>query len=43
MQNFAGGFVQIVTKDIPRAILIFSMGSSYNDISTFKEQFGQKK
>ena len=41
--NFAGGFVQIVTKDIPtEPFFNFSMGSSYNDISTFKEQLGRK-
>lgn len=36
--SFAGGFVEVHTKDIPsKDFLTLSMGSSYNDISTFKE------
>ncbi|AYN01848.1 TonB-dependent receptor [Chryseobacterium sp. 3008163] len=36
--SFAGGYVEVHTKDIPnKDFLTLSMGSSYNDISTFKE------
>ncbi|WP_415778269.1 carboxypeptidase regulatory-like domain-containing protein, partial [Elizabethkingia occulta] len=41
--NFTGGFVQINTKDIPEQNFFnFTMGSSYNDLSTFKQQLGRK-
>ena len=36
--SFAGGYVEVRTKDIPNQdFTTVSMGTSYNDISTFKE------
>lgn len=36
--NFAGGFVEVKTKDIPNQdFLTVSMGTSFNTVSTFKE------
>ncbi|MCW3485148.1 TonB-dependent receptor domain-containing protein [Chitinophaga nivalis] len=41
--NFAGGYVQVNTKDIPdQDFFTVSLGTSYNDLSTFKEQLGRK-
>lgn len=42
--SFAGGFVEVHTKDIPNEdFLTLSTGSSYNDISTFKEFLTRKR
>ncbi|MBC9914302.1 TonB-dependent receptor [Chitinophaga varians] len=41
--NFTGGYVQVNTKDIPdQNFFTVSLGTSYNDLSTFKEQLGRK-
>nr|WP_295869439.1 TonB-dependent receptor [uncultured Chitinophaga sp.] len=41
--SFTGGYVQVNTKDIPdENFLTVSLGTSYNDLSTFKEQLGRK-
>ncbi|MBC9930170.1 TonB-dependent receptor domain-containing protein [Chitinophaga qingshengii] len=41
--NFTGGYVQVNTKDIPdQNFLTVSLGTSYNDLSTFREQLGRK-
>ncbi len=42
--NFAGGYVEVRTKDIPsRNFTTVSMGTSYNDISTFKESLTRQR
>ncbi|NML21392.1 TonB-dependent receptor [Pseudoflavitalea sp. G-6-1-2] len=41
--NFTGGYVQVNTKDIPdQDFFNVSLGTSYNDLSTFKAQLGRK-
>ena len=42
--NFAGGYVEVKTKDIPNEnFTTVSVGSSYNDLSTFKEFLTRKQ
>jgi len=42
--SFAGGYVEIRTKDIPNADFItFNTGTSYNDLTTFKEFVTRKR
>jgi outer membrane receptor protein involved in Fe transport len=42
--SFAGGYVEVRTKDIPNAdFLTVNMGTSYNDISTFKEALTRQR
>ncbi|AWO01911.1 TonB-dependent receptor [Chitinophaga alhagiae] len=42
--DFSGGFIQVVTKDIPaESFLSFSAGLGYNSQSTFKDIQGMKR
>nr|WP_199001788.1 carboxypeptidase-like regulatory domain-containing protein [Flavobacterium sp. ASV13] len=42
--NFAGGYVEIKTKDIPRKnFMTFSIGTSYNSRSTFKDRLTKQE
>ncbi|WP_280694400.1 TonB-dependent receptor [Chryseobacterium sp. H1D6B] len=42
--NFAGGYVEVHTKDIPNEnFTTVNVGSSYNDVSTFKEFLSKKR
>jgi len=42
--NFAGGYVEVKTKDIPNEnFTTVTVGTSYNDISTFKEALTRQR
>jgi outer membrane receptor protein involved in Fe transport len=42
--SFAGGYVEVRTKDIPNEnFTTVNVGSSYNDVSTFKEFISKKR
>ncbi len=42
--SFAGGYVEVKTKDIPsQNFTVISMGTSYNDIATFKESLTRQR
>ena len=42
--NFAGGYVEIKTKDIPKEnFMTFSVGTSYNNRSTFKDRLTKQE
>ncbi|MEA5126693.1 MAG: TonB-dependent receptor [Proteiniphilum sp.] len=42
--NFAGGFVQVTTKDIPSENFVsLQVGGSYNSLSTGKDQYGRER
>lgn len=42
--SFAGGYVEVRTKDIPsQDFTTISMGTSYNDIATFKESITRQR
>ncbi|MEO4005695.1 MULTISPECIES: TonB-dependent receptor [unclassified Flavobacterium] len=42
--NFAGGYVEVKTKDIPREdFTSITVGNSYNSRSTFKEQLSKQR
>jgi TonB-dependent receptor len=42
--SFAGGYVEVRTKDIPnRNFTVISTGTSYNDISSFKESLTRQR
>ncbi|WP_042722106.1 TonB-dependent receptor [Flavobacterium sp. B17] len=42
--SFAGGYVEVKTKDIPnKDFITINTGTSYNDISTFKEFLTRKR
>lgn len=42
--NFAGGYVEIKTKDIPKEnFMTFSVGTSYNSRSTFKDRLTKQE
>jgi len=42
--NFAGGFVEVKTKDIPKKnFMTFSVGTSYNSRATFKDRLTKQE
>lgn len=42
--NFAGGYVEVKTKDIPKKdFMTFSIGTSYNSRSTFKDRLTKQE
>lgn len=42
--NFAGGFVQVTTKDIPNENFVsLQAGGTYNSLSTGKDQYGRER
>lgn len=42
--NFAGGYVEVKTKDIPKKnFMSFTIGSSYNSRSTFKDRLSKQE